>query len=110
MKKLLILCAFIEACAVTAHYADADAVKPMVFRQSANRYSVLGEGVLATRDCTVTADGMAARVASDSRGRYIVFLDRDGEEEAECELAREVDRTVVSYPRAKSDTTGVASK
>ncbi len=69
MKKLLILCAFIEACAVTAHYADADAVKPMVFRQSANRYSVLGEGVLATRDCTVTADGMAARVASQTPDR-----------------------------------------
>lgn len=45
-------------------------------------YAVPGEGFIPTKDCTVTAEGMEARFD----GRFITFLDRDGEEEGQCEI------------------------
>lgn len=87
MKKILmLLCAF-DACVIANKVAAADPIKPIVYRQSANRYSVIDEGVLTTRDCTVTADGMPARIDRDAYGAYIVFLDSEGNEEGQCELA-----------------------
>ncbi len=57
------------------------------------RYAVPGEGFIPTKDCTVTADGMRA----EYDGRFITFLDREGQEEGQCEAGV---RPVVRIPRA----------
>ena len=61
---------------------------PMAFRQGQNAYAVLGEGTFRTKDCTVTAEGMDIVLTKpDRRGkRWVTFLDRDGEAEAQCEV------------------------
>jgi hypothetical protein len=90
MKKMRILIALLLMPCANAVYAD-----PMVLRASANRYALVGEGTVVTKDCTVTAEGgLTARIERDrSRNKsWIKFIDRDGEEEAECEVLTKVSR------------------
>ena len=54
----------------------------MVSRSSADRYAVIGEGFIHTKGCTVTANGMQAQISRD--GRWLTFIDDDGETEAVC--------------------------
>lgn|SRR5574337_44110 len=56
------------------------------------RYAVPGEGFIPTKDCTVTADGMRATYD----GRFITFLDREGQEEGTCEVGV---RPVIVIPK-----------
>ena len=69
---------------VAARSAAAD---PMVLRQSANTYALVGEGTVVTKDCTVTAEGTLTAKVSKAKGHtFLTFIDRDGEEEAQCEV------------------------
>lgn len=89
----------IAAILMVSSVASADVTtgnKPMVFRASANVYSIPGEGKVYTNDCTVTANGMRA-VLSTERGKgFITFLDRDGQEEGQCELRKVITLTPVT--------------
>jgi hypothetical protein len=87
MKKITILLAL-----CSANIASAD---PIVLRTASNRYAVQ-DGTVVTKDCTVTADGaLKARIERVRGRRWITFIDRDGEEEGQCEV-----RLTVSRPRA----------
>ena len=61
----------------------------LLTRTAADRYHdhTTGREYL-TVHCTQTAHLMAGRLETDARGRrWVVFLDSDGEEEGECQLA-----------------------
>lgn len=87
MKKVLF---FLIVCAGTA---SAD---KKVERLGTETYRV-ADSTLVTKDCTVTADGSLTATVVRERGKsWIVFLDREGEEEAQCEV-----RFRVSRPRGR---------
>lgn len=59
----------------------------IVLRIASNQYALVGEGTIATKDCTVTASGeLSARIERRARKSWLVFVDRNGEEEAQCEV------------------------
>jgi len=77
----------------------------LVMRASADRYVSVGEGTISTRGCTVSSDGMAARIELRSGYRqsaWLVFLDASGEVEGECEVESGARR-----PEVRSDHAGV---
>lgn len=85
MRRLIALSFVLGALAHCAAWAGTPGL--IVTRQSANHYyDHTHDRVLITRDCTVTARLMDARVEG-FRGRwFLVFLDAQGEEEGECQL------------------------
>jgi hypothetical protein len=84
MKKTLI------ALVVMTSVVSAD---PVVLRQDTDRYALVGESSIITKDCTVTAEGtLSGRVVRERGKAWLVFLDRDGEEEAQCEIMTRVSR------------------
>lgn len=62
----------------------------LVSRSAPNVYTVHGYGTLTTAGCTQTAHLMDAKVVRDPLHRprryWLVFIDRNGEEEGECEV------------------------
>jgi hypothetical protein len=109
MKKSLIFAAVCWASSVHASPASQRPIDvPMAFRASANVYALVGVGTATTNDCTVTAEGMAARVEGERGHAWLVFLDDSGEEEGTCELrslvveAPVATAAKVSLPRAKA--------
>lgn len=103
----------IAAILMVSAVASADVTtgdKPMVYRSAANVYAVAGEGKVLTNDCTVTADGMRAIVTTEHGKGFITFLDRNGEEEGQCQLAKPASgATVAKRPTVRSHAR-VASK
>lgn len=86
MKKVL----FAAIMLVSARGAVAD---PIALRQRANVYALVGEGTVVTKDCTVTAEGtLTARLSSERGHVWLTFVDRNGEEEAQCEVLTKVSR------------------
>ena len=65
------------------------------YRQSANHYAIPGEGVVETKNCTVSANGeLTVKVTRD----WVYFYDRDGRREADCQRLTEKRPTVVVRP------------
>lgn len=62
-------------------------VRQEVSRASANHYQI-GHATLITNACTVTTDGLTARLDDGSRdGKpWVYFYDVAGEREADCEV------------------------
>jgi hypothetical protein len=86
MRKI-IFALLLMPCA-NAVYAD-----PVVLRARANEYALVGEGTVATKDCTVTAEGtLNAKITKRGSKRWLLFIDRNGEEEAQCEIRYTVSR------------------
>jgi|HubBroStandDraft_6_1064221.scaffolds.fasta_scaffold91989_4 hypothetical protein len=107
MKNLTIL-----AVLLSSTVAMADAYHPMILRQSANHYALVGEGTLVTNDCTVSADGKLTAKVDHERGKmFVTFLDRDGAEEGQCEVTYTVQVTPTTVATVKpAHTTRVASR
>lgn len=69
------------------------AAEPTVLRASENEYALVGEGHVSTKDCTVTAEGtLSARIERKGKKLWLLFIDRDGEEEAQCEVLATLSR------------------
>lgn len=108
MKTLLALAAILVSTSV----AMADTYHPMVLRQSANHYAMVGEGTVVTNDCTVSAEGNLTAQVDHERGKmFLTFLDRDGSEEGQCEVAYTVQITPTTIVKVgKPHAMRVASK
>ena len=86
MKKAILVMVVCFASIASADVTVGN--KPMIFRQSADVYSVPGEGTIRTVACTVTADGnLSARVTGGSKP-WLYFIDKQGRREADCQLAK----------------------
>lgn len=60
----------------------------VAYRAAADSYAVVGEGFVRTVSCTQNAVGMDVEVSRADRlgRRWITFIDRDGEREAQCQV------------------------
>lgn len=112
MKKLILIASVLAGMTATAYCeprvliqrAAAIKLMPSVHRQAEDVYVGLGEDKpIRTRGCTITARGMTAIVeSSPSDGRpFLIFFDRDGEEEGRCEIetGKKARRVITAEPK-----------
>lgn len=87
MKKIAAFL-YIVCCGGQSAMAQPKRYDLPVLRARANEYSLVGEGLVFTKDCTVTAEGtLTGRIVRGlGKKSWLVFRDRQGRPEAECEI------------------------